>query len=199
MSMVFFKKHALKASFGLMIGCYLLLGRLTGNELLNGFFGQEFIFEFTLGVIAFKASNKINKFNIPNAPLLIVFLGAYLLMVFVEYKEYSGNRFILFGLPSFALVLSAVGLERLVVDGKLKITSALVKMGDASYATYLTHWYVIVVFKKLFSVPIGIFNAYSPVGVALIITASLAVGQVTFIFIDRPLSSRLKKYFLTSR
>ena len=70
-------------------------------------------------------------------------------------------------------------------------------MGDASYATYLTHWYVIVAFRKIFSEKLGLINFHSPIGIATTLMAALLIGQLTFRYVDRPLNKKLKRYLLS--
>ncbi|TRX01773.1 hypothetical protein [Candidatus Methylobacter oryzae] len=76
-----------------------------------------------------------------------------------------------------------------------KLWDILSGMGDASYATYLTHWYVIVAFRKIASGQLGLFDFYSNFGVTLTLLVSLLVGQLTYHFIDKPLHISLKAFF----
>lgn len=191
------KRNILLISFLLLVICYYVFGSLTHNKIANEFFGSELIFEFILGVIAFKifSLNKIKQ--ISNSILLPTAILAYGLMAFLEANEYGGNRFIFFGIPSFILVLCAVGLEKYVSESKNVFTSALINMGDASYATYLTHWYVIVACRKIFSEKLELFDFYSGTGVCITLGISLIVGQITFKYIDKPLNKNLKRYMFS--
>ena len=191
------KRNVLLFSFVLLAICYFTFGSLTNNKVANEFFGSELIFEFILGVVAFKifSMNKIK--HISKSILLPTAILAYGLMAFLGATEYGGNRFIFFGIPSFILVLSAVGLEEYVSEYKNVFTSALIHMGDASYATYLTHWYVIVASRKIFSEKLGLYDFYSATGVFITLGISLIIGQITFKYADKPLNQNLKRYLLS--
>ena len=191
------KRNILLISFLLLVICYYVFGSLTHNKIANEFFGSELIFEFILGVIAFKIFSLNKLKQISNSILMPTAILAYGLMAFLEANEYGGNRFIFFGIPSFILVLSAVGLEKYVSESKNVFTSALINMGDASYATYLTHWYVIVACKKIFSEKLELYDFYSATGVCITLGISLIVGQITFKYIDKPLSKNLKRYIFS--
>ena len=68
-------------------------------------------------------------------------------------------------------------------------------MGDASYATYLTHWYVLVALRKIASEKLGLFDFYSPIGIFFTISIALIVGQITYKFADKPLNNLIKNLF----
>jgi exopolysaccharide production protein ExoZ len=192
------KRNVLLFSFVLLVICYYVFGSLSHNKIANEFFGSELIFEFILGVIAFKIFSMNKLKQISNSILLLTAIFAYGLMAFMEANEYGGNSFLVFGIPSFILVLSAVGLEEYVSESKNFFTSALIHMGDASYATYLTHWYVIVACRKIFSEKLGLFDFYSATGVCITLGIFLIVGQITFKYVDKPLNKNLKRYIFST-
>ena len=67
-------------------------------------------------------------------------------------------------------------------------------MGDASYSTYLSHWYVVVASRKIFSEKLEIYNFYSPIGISFTLIISLIVGQIIYKLADNPMNFALKKY-----
>ena len=115
-------------------------------------------------------------------------------MAVVESSSYANevNRFIKYGIPSFALVLCSVQLESIFKNSQTYTTRLLVSMGDASYATYLTHWYVLVTLRKIASEKLGLFDFYSPIGVFFTLSTVLLVGHIAYKLADKPLNKLIK-------
>ena len=61
-------------------------------------------------------------------------------------------------------------------------------MGDASYATHLSHFYVVEAFRKIAAQKLHLLDPYTPFGVLVIVLCSLLVGQLLYVLVDRPLS-----------
>jgi exopolysaccharide production protein ExoZ len=99
-------------------------------------------------------------------------------MAYVESYGLVQNQLLFFGVPSFLLVLCCVGLEDfLSKKSESVVLSAIVSVGDASYSTYLTHWFVVVACRKLLSERFELYDFYSPIGVFLTVSACLLVGH----------------------
>lgn len=194
-SLLISKNHALKVAFALITAAYIVFGNLTPNKVANIFFGAEIIFEFILGFLAYQIYTK-NFLNFLSAKFYIfATLSIYIFMAVIESYGIEGNRFIKYGLPSFLLVLCVVGLEPNFQNSHSYTTRLLVSMGDASYATYLTHWYVLVALRKIASEKLGLFDFYSPIGIFFTISIALLVGQITYKFADKPLNNLIKNLF----
>ena len=108
----------------------------------------------------------------------------------------SLDRALIFGLPSFAIVLSAVALDQ----SRVKWPSMLVLLGDASYSIYLTHFFVTqtcVKFAERLQIKSGIFL------VVMFLIALVGVGIVgvlTHLFIEKPLTNVARRLLgLTTR
>lgn len=69
-------------------------------------------------------------------------------------------------------------------------------MGDASYATYITHFFVVIFVKKIIDAKFNIIIATSPLGVLLGVFLSLIVGQLVYILLDKPINAYLKNTYL---
>jgi exopolysaccharide production protein ExoZ len=194
-SLLIAKSHALKITFVLITFAYFLFGNLLLNKVANNFFGSEIIFEFILGFFAYQLYTK-NFLNLLSDKFYIfAAIAIYIYMAFIESNGVEGNRFIKFGLPSFALVICSVKLEPVFQNSQTYTTRILVSMGDASYATYLTHWYVLVALRKLLSEKLELFDFYSPLGIFFGLSTALVVGQITYKFGDKPLNKLLKNLF----
>ncbi len=196
-SIISTKKHVLLFSFGFLAAFYLIFGSLSTNKTANGFFGSELIFEFILGILAFKIFHSGKLKLAPQSIHLPTSILSYGLLAYLEVSGHVGNRFIAFGIPSFILVLSVVGLEKYLIKSKSIITSILTNMGDASYATYLTHWYVVVACRKVLDEKLGLYEFYSAPGVTLTLGASLVIGQITYKYVDKPMNRNMKKLILS--
>ena len=194
-SLLLSKSHALKITFILITSAYLLFGNLLSNKVANMFFGSEIIFEFILGFFAYQLYEKKFLNSLSNKIYMSAAIAIYIFMAVIESYGIEGNRFILFGLPSFALVICSVKLESIFENSQAHITKFLVSMGDASYATYLTHWYVIVGLRKIASEKLGLFDFYSPIGVFFTLSLALVVGQITYKLADKPLNKLFKNLF----
>jgi len=139
-----------------------------------------------LGIIGFKIyqfrlCQKLNIFTLITIGLLS--------LIFITYSEINGfllDRFILFGLPSVLLLLSTTALE-----GKFNhwLTNIFVIIGDASYATYLSHYYIVEGIRKKFH----FINPYAPFGAIFILFLSLLVGHILYTALDLPLSNYFRK------
>jgi peptidoglycan/LPS O-acetylase OafA/YrhL len=156
------------------------------------FFGSEIIFEFILGFFAYQLYEKKFLNFLSNKMYVSAAIAIYIFMAAIESYGIEGNRFILFGLPSFALVICSVKLESIFQNSQAFTTRFLVSMGDASYATYLTHWYVIVGLRKIASEKLGLFDFYSPIGIFFTLSLALVVGQITYNLADKPLNKFFK-------
>jgi len=191
-SLLLSKSRALKITFILITSAYLLFGNLLSNKVANMFFGSGIIFEFILGFFAYQLYEKKFLNSLSNKIYMSAAIAIYIFMAVIESYGIEGNRFILFGLPSFALVICSVKLESIFQNSQAFTTRFLVSMGDASYATYLTHWYVIVGLRKIASEKLGLFDFYSPIGIFFTLSLALVVGQITYNLADKPLNKFFK-------
>ena len=182
----------------LLIILFFTFEFITESRMVSDFFGDDIILEFVLGIIAFKIYTFSILKRLSNLILIFIIVLSYFFMAYIQIEDIGNSRLIFYGLPSFLVVLSCVGLEDLITKAKSNITSFFVSMGDASYATYLTHWYVVVACRKIFSEKFDLYNFYSPIGASLTLVISLIIGQFIYKYLDSPLSLLVKKY-LSSR
>jgi len=97
-------------------------------------------------------------------------------------------RAVIFGLPSFALVLGAVSTERRygwTAPGVLR------RMGDASYSLYLSHVLVMSAVGRLW-MRLASSHWNSAWGSIACVVAAVTVGLLGYRFVERPLNSMLK-------
>lgn len=180
----------------ILAASYVVFYSSSGSSAVAQYLGSELLLEFMLGILAFKIyDNKL--FAIPfKKPLFVMAILSYAFMATLESSHSSLNRFIGFGVPSFILLQATVGLEACIGQASNVFIKALIRMGDASYSTYLTHWFVIVFIKKIACLQFGLFSFYSPESIVLTVGVALIVGQITFKYIDKPLSDKCRAVLL---
>jgi len=95
-------------------------------------------------------------------------------------------------LPSFLLLMSMLNLENIFTNRPCWAIRFCTNMGDASYATYLSHYYVVELVRKIGFQKFNLINPYAPLGVALIVLTSLLVGHLLYKWVDKPLTRYVK-------
>ncbi|MDB4963255.1 MAG: Exopolysaccharide production protein ExoZ [Myxococcales bacterium] len=168
------------------------------------FYGYPIVFEFAFGMLVFhllrvaEASAKVTRPGAVQKWLLIaVIVIGFTLLAFSEMIFGPAPRWIVAGIPSFAILLAAVVLER-VHD--VKITNRFaVMVGDASYVLYLIQAYVLygvirlVIGKRQFAELPG--QLLTLPLMALSVVASIAVYKLY----EQPILRVLKRKVIHSR
>ncbi len=102
-------------------------------------------------------------------------------------------RVFIWGIPSAALVAGSVFLEAIY---GLNMLPAMVWLGDASYSIYLTHYFSLTVFDKLWlRSPLQSPDLF--IGVALVV--AIAIGVVFYLLLEKPLLSLLNQKYSAHR
>jgi peptidoglycan/LPS O-acetylase OafA/YrhL len=122
-------------------------------------------------------------------------------MIYYENTGYYMERLLAFGILSFFFVLFFISSETLFMAANKNTINLFTRIGDASYATYLSHYYVVESIRKILYLKYNLINPYSIIGIIFIITTALIVGHFIYIYIDKPFSKyfkrKLNKYYLT--
>lgn len=169
---------------------YLLPDGMAYAEFLR----SNLLFEFMLGMAAFKLKDSALLRKMPAWLIAILILSIYVSMALCEIRG-LGNRFIEFGIPSFLIVLLAIQLEPLFPKLNSIVARTLVHIGNASYATYLSHVFAVQLLRKLLPRFTNGLTIESPVGVAIAISFSLVVGGLIYVLLDKPSVALSKKAF----
>jgi len=194
LSLILFKKHTSKAILILISGAFIAPFLISSpNIFFQEFFGSHYILEFLLGMLAFYIFNS-KSIKIPAILCPFIALCSYAFMAFIDANEISGNRLLFFGIPSGILLLAMLGNENFYAKSSSKLIAVLTAMGDASYATYLSHFFLVEGFKRIACEKLSLFDCYSPSGVIGIIVISLIIGQLLFWIVDEPAHFNCKKY-----
>lgn len=160
------------------------------------FYTEPLVLEFALGMGIGAAIGGLHGLRIPSAVVFGVdslMVGAILTGPLLWPNV---DRFAAFGLPAAVLVASAIHLEETgrVVGGKW-----LPRLGDASYSTYLTHFFITQAVIKT-AVHLGLVAplAVLPL-IGLILALVAAGGLTTHALIERPLIKLSKRRFWAGR
>jgi len=192
-SIIFARKIYILITFTLLAASFLLLGNLATNSLLQDFFGNTIVFEFLLGIIAFKIYQTKSKPKVNSYILISIAVLSFSFMAYSETNGYDIARFIAYGIPSVTLLLSVVALEKTNFIKNNSLANLLAFIGDASYATYLSHFYVVEGIRKIGFQKFNIINPYTPLGVLVILFLSLLAGHILYVILDKPLSKYFKQ------
>lgn len=171
------------SSSGLLVAAFLF-SRYTDNSLLQAFFGNSIIFEFIIGILTYYAFRHYHPIKIRPSILIVLILVCYASLVLAELNQgFNLPRFVAFGPLSAVFLVGLIWLEEEIRMKSSFMYRALAKMGDASFATYLTHS---ILLKFIFDAKSG--QNYSALYVVATIAAILLFGQLAYYFIDLPLS-----------
>ena len=109
--------------------------------------------EFVFGVFIVLIVNKIPPkyiFPILIAGIVLFLFGAWVNNCNIDFvgkiSNWALNRVLLFGFPSFLIVLALVKLE---LNKNIHLHSLFLKFGDASYSIYLIHLPIVVAYFKI--------------------------------------------------
>jgi len=177
---------------------------MIGTPVLN-FLGNPIILEFLFGI----AVGWMFTLSGPNKRLAIVIAGFVVLALgyqfiygfgdvsesqFTQNGELSFTRVIIWGIPASGIVYAALLIEGQPTSVGL-VRRFLAFLGDASYSLYLVHLLVMAAFKAL--------QARGIVSGDLLIISSVAVsllaGSLSFLFIEKPMLSMIKRRSVASR
>jgi peptidoglycan/LPS O-acetylase OafA/YrhL len=196
-----------KYSLVLLIICFVALitasffgGRLAGSNAFTQLFLFSMNIEFLLGVCIVVIVKSIPKRFV--YPLLftgiIYFITAAVLnnsgiVVTSIGAQDALNRVLLFGIPSFLIILSLVKLE---LEKTVTVKNIFLQLGDASYSIYLIHLPIVAASFKL----IAKLHIQNELLLFLLLTLLFAgvcfLGIAVYNKIEKPLIKKLNKALL---
>lgn len=156
------------------------------------FLQSSLIFEFLLGMAIFKLKDVAWLHKVPMPLIATAIASLYAIMALCEINA-IGSRFVAFGIPASLIVFLALQLEPLFLQANSIVVRVLVHIGDASYATYLSHTFVVESIKKFLPRFTNGLTIESPIGVAIAILLSIVVGGLVYICLDKPSVKFAKK------
>ena len=156
--------------------------------------------EFLLGVFIVLIIDKISKswiWPLLLAGILLFLTGAYLsnhgITGISSNANYVLNRVVLFGFPSFLIILSLVKME---LNKSITVKKIFLHLGDASYSIYLIHLPLVAAFYKILA-KLHINNTLLLILLSCILFASVCfTGIIIYNKIENPLIKKLNKTLL---
>ncbi|QCX10590.1 hypothetical protein APS58_1727 [Paracidovorax citrulli] len=189
-------RHVQMISVAFLITAAYLAGKYASGTVAAEFFGTSLVFEFILGMLAHAAYRKNILARFRKSHLFLAAAASYMAMACLEIREVDVPRVLLFGVPSTLLVMCFIGCEETRFVQESKLSGVLVSIGDASYATYLSHYYVVEGVRKIAHQKMDLIDPYTPFGIAVILGLALGCGSMMYVFVDRPLSRYFKRKLL---
>jgi len=189
---------ALAQPYKQLVTCLIFASVVIACALANSdfaiirYFANFRTLEFLLGIAAWAMWRR--GLRIPGAASVALAVAAYSVMAYMEWAKVALPIALRNGPPSFLLVLCLLSVDKLVTDAKQ--LRAVVLLGDASYAIYLSHAYVVQSFAKVLPKLLPDFNPTAPWSVALTLIASMMLGVLLYRLADQPLH-RLTKRMLS--
>jgi exopolysaccharide production protein ExoZ len=167
------------------------------------FYGRPLVFEFGLGVAVYYLFGRavvaapVIRHNVPPLLLWLVLTGAFVMLGVEEhYQSFGASRFLAAGIPAFALVCSALIIER--VYGHASRNRVLHLLGESSYILYLVHPYVIYGILRVGFQHRTDFGSLATVGIILILLSVSALAAMAIhIWFERPVLAFLRERLVT--
>jgi len=141
------------------------------------------IIEFFFGMVIAYVFN-LKKINETNGFLIFGFGFILLLLSINNINTFQIDRLIMWGVPSTFIVFG-------LLYARQTNSRVLIYLGDASYSIYIIHSSVLSVFYKLSLIYISSLN-YDFLAI-ICLCGSVAFGCLTYSFIEKPITNRLKK------
>jgi peptidoglycan/LPS O-acetylase OafA/YrhL len=199
------KKYLTISCAFILIVLTIILNRVNSDTYLLRFYQNGLFPEFIYGMALYHCYAFYNKrFDATNAHKfkavkLAVFMStavmsiAYLVVSDIYGSRIFSNRNIFYGIPALTLTASLLLLEKYI--GNNRIVKLGLKLGDASYAVYLFHLFIImflsrIIFPRIFgNVDIFILEL-----VKLILALALTVffSMLLYDFVDKPIQNYLR-------
>ena len=152
---------------------FIILFIILSSWKINSIF-IEFLFGVLIGTIFF-SNNKKLKYIMSKFSYAILLTGIISLFLSL-FISLNYNRIVLYGIPSFFIVLAAVFLKQ-------NSNKILIFLGNASYSIYLTHFLILGTFFKLAKFLIPNFDPTILFFFSIIIC--LLIGSALYLIIEK--------------
>lgn len=157
--------------------------------LIVGVYTSPIILEFGMGVAIAMLSERLRIPRLdPRVPSLLLLAGGCAwLLLFAAGEPTGADRLLHLGVPAAMIVSGAVIWER---GRGVPLVPLMLLAGDASYAIVLTHTPLLAALAVALNRP-GLLDVH-PVGfIVLGVAASVFVGIVVHLLVERPMAARL--------
>lgn len=152
------------------------------------FFADSIVLEFALGMGVALVLGQDR--TIPRRMALPLLAGALASLIYGALLRSGLPRAVVCGIPAAVVLLCAVSLER---SGNCVRHRAVQLLGDASYALYLTHAFVLQGIGKLLPAKASTTTVLVAMAVAFALAQCLAI--LVHMVVERPMTRRLRMMF----
>ncbi|HYG27483.1 MAG TPA: acyltransferase [Caulobacteraceae bacterium] len=178
-----------------IVGILLLMAVLAAAALLGAvlrpddvfveFYTEPIVLEFALGMGLGLLWRRLPA----GGGLYLLALAPLFALIFAAPFLWPGvDRAFAAGLPAFGIVLAALALEK---AGRTADAGWVQRLGDASYAIYLTHFFVTQAGVKV-SEMLGLEGAALAWAMLVTLAAVIAVGLAVHLLVERPIARLLR-------
>jgi exopolysaccharide production protein ExoZ len=189
-SMALFARENKTIIISCLVFAVFALCRISGDSSTAvAFYSSERMLEFVMGMCAWEIFRR--GFRVSPLLAAAAIIALYAMMAAFELNHATFSPLLRNGIPSFAMIILATSLETWFSNGWF--TRLITFVGDASYATYLSHPYVVEGFRRLFPIMSRGMAITSPVGTTLTVIFALMVGSVLYICVDKPMHAAARR------
>jgi len=165
------------------------------TDTLGRFYTSPIVLEFALGMalgLALPLLRPVAWMTRASYPLALI---SFALLIAGPSVWPDVDRFFVFGLPAAILVACALVMER---SGVTVASPLIRRLGDASYSTYLTHFFVTQAATKA-ALALGVAGIWQ-VSLAIVATFVMvgAMGLVVHTIIEKPMSRAARRWLASS-
>lgn len=195
LGLVLFKRFGVIFSIIPITAFYIISYNSYHNEAIFKFVSSWRVFEFVSGMILFK----ITKTPIELSPLktillILIAIFCYIGLAFQELNCDGLLSAILSITLSSLMVAIFIRLEPIFTKIPEKVSKFFISIGDASYATYLTHFFTMNLFIKIICNKLMHISGESVLLVSLNLIACLIIGHLFYIFLDNPMHLSMRRF-----
>lgn len=184
---------------GWIVAFFVVINGVASESPTMNFYARPIVLEFCLGVLAFylfrwadDRRERLARLAAGKLLLGVVLVGATLAIVLLEqyYKE-TISRALLAGLPGFAIVLSALLLER--IYGVATKNQTIYLLGEASYIIYLVHPYIVFTVLRLAKLDNSLPAPVLAAVIVGLIAVTSAISVAIHLWFEKPLMAWLRR------
>ena len=164
----------------------VLIGLVFAGALISpanrtlAFYSDPILLEFVFGILIFQAWSRSRRSGFGIPPLIVFLVGLVLLILQWE-RPLNDWRPLYWGVPAAAVLYGGLG--------TLTFRNAfLARLGDWSFALYLTHVFVVTFYIKYAISSVSMVELSWPVHYLLMSVMAFGVAGLYFTIVERPLS-----------
>lgn len=119
--------------------------------------------------------------------IALLFIGYYYFQIDpkIIHSSMESIRVVMFGIPSMLIVYATVGLE----FNQIKLPSVMIKFGDASYTTYLSHLIILTLLARLWMTVHYHSITFAVIMLSVMFASVICYGFIGYHYIEKPMIS----------